>query len=49
MLAFWLFYKWNQRLLKNIQIFGMELKTKNKIKTINVGRENDYEKDYGKI
>ena len=22
---------------------------KNKIKTINVGRENDYEKDYGKI
>ena len=37
----------NKELLKNMQMFGMELKKK--IKEIKGGKENDYEKDYVKI
>ena len=37
----------NKELLKNMQMFGMELKKK--IKEIKGGKENDYEKDYMKI
>ena len=37
----------NKELLKNMQMFGMELKKK--IIEIKGGKENDYEKDYMKI
>ena len=44
-LDFW-FHKWNKEVLKKYNVFNG---IRDKIKTINGGKENDYEKDYMNI